>query len=247
MRLLWGDVHSGAQQASRDDIAMNFICSRINAGGAGGEIFAGGEASTHHRVLARHPTGLGRSRHTGPAASKSSSVMRWCNSVAASFMVEEAVSSSPPKRPVSRYIISRLSNAVSAVSRCARRCASSDSAECSWAIVLSRSPPCTSQVRRGCVIGARQPHEMLGDSPAFVFRSDAVSCRDFHVVKNHFVEFVLSVDRDDRPDLNPGDAMSISRKVIPCCGFPPDWVRTSANILFARCAPVVQSLRPVTT
>ncbi len=44
----------------------------------------------------------------------------------------------------------------------------------------------------------------------------------------------------------PGEVMSMSRKVMPCCLRPVFDVRTSANIQFASVACVVQILLPVT-
>ena len=45
----------------------------------------------------------------------------------------------------------------------------------------------------------------------------------------------------------PGEVMSISTKVMPCCFLPPREVRTRPNIQFASLAWVVQILLPVHT
>ena len=45
----------------------------------------------------------------------------------------------------------------------------------------------------------------------------------------------------------PGDVMSISTKVMPCCFLAPRDVRTRPNIQFASRACVVQILLPVHT
>jgi hypothetical protein len=45
----------------------------------------------------------------------------------------------------------------------------------------------------------------------------------------------------------PGVGMSKHRKLMPCCGLPPEVVRTRQNMRLAYCAWVVQILVPLMT
>ena len=89
--------------------------------------------------------------------------------------------------------------------------------------------------------------QVLGIAPALVLLADAVATGTRTSVKNTWLTSWSPAMVMIGSTWTPGESMSINRKLMPCWGLLATLVRTRQNIWSARCACVVQILRPLTT